>query len=168
MKVSLIGFMGSGKSTVGKLLAQRLDLKFLETDNIIEKKEGKSINEIFSSAGEKYFRRLEEKVLEDIVHKHKDFVLSTGGGIVLSKKNRKLLKKSTFPVFLETSAEEIYKRTINDNNRPLLKTDDPLKTINKLLQERKSNYYQFSCIINTDNKNPEQIVHEIINIMGVE
>ena len=91
MKISLLGFMGTGKTSVGKLLAEEMELSFLDTDELIVESSGLEIPDIFDTYGEEHFRQLEKKVLKDTVNKNKEFVLSTGGGIVLSEDNRKLL-----------------------------------------------------------------------------
>ena len=107
MKISLVGFMGTGKTTVGKKLADKLNLEFLETDSMIEDKTKKSIPEIFSQNGEDYFRTQEKNILNKIIDEKENFVLSTGGGIVISPQNRQLLKNRTHAILLKASPEVI-------------------------------------------------------------
>ncbi len=168
MKISLLGFMASGKSTVGQLLASRLGLQFLETDLIIEEREGRSIEQIFTQSGEKYFRLQEKEVLKKLVYNKNSFVLSTGGGIVLDTENRKLLKEETVPILLDVSAETVYQRIQDDNSSPLLKSENPFARIKSLMQQRKKYYQQFSLKIETDGKTPPGIVDEILEKIGVD
>lgn len=153
--------MGTGKTSVGKLLAKKMKFNFLDTDNQIEKREGLSIPEIFANKGEDYFRSLEEKVLADIINTEQNFVLATGGGIVISPKNRKLLLNSTKSFLLEAGPEEIYRRTKADSERPLLETDNPLQKIKELLAERREYYQCFPNKIDTEEKLPVEIVEDI-------
>ncbi len=164
MKISLIGFMGTGKSSIGKLLAEKLDLDFLDTDDYIEEREGTAIPEIFASRGEEYFRRLEKRVLREILDRKDDFVLATGGGIVLSRENRELLKSRTFPVLLTASPEEIYRRT-KGGDRPLLAEPDPERRIEELLKIRAPYYNLFTDRIDTGGKDLYEIVKEIIEMI---
>lgn len=163
MIISLIGFMGTGKSAVGKELAERLNYQHLDTDREIEKRTGRSIPEIFESEGEEYFRKLESELLKDILEDNGEIVLSTGGGIVLSPLNRKLLKEKSIPVLLEAGAREIYERVKNDTHRPLLRVSDPLAEIENLLAERKEYYHEFNLRIKTDGLEIEEIAEEILD-----
>ncbi|MCR4739835.1 MAG: shikimate dehydrogenase [Lachnospiraceae bacterium] len=127
--VILTGFMGSGKSSVGKKLAELLGYEFRDTDSMIEESEQRSISSIFEESGEKYFRSLEEKLAQSIYEDYlkepqKRFVLSVGGGFILSEKNREYLKKTGLVLYLKTSADVIKKRLRADESRPLLKNDE--------------------------------------------
>ncbi|MEJ6950070.1 shikimate kinase [Natronospora cellulosivora (SeqCode)] len=163
MIISLIGFMGTGKSTVGMELAKRLDYQFIDTDSEIKKEADKEIKDIFADKGEKYFRKIETCVLEKLLREDTDLVLATGGGIVLSSKNRELLARKTEAFLLEASVEEIYKRVKNDKNRPLLDVEDPLLAIEKILMERKEYYNYFTKKINTDRYSVAEIVEMILD-----
>lgn len=118
--------MGSGKTTFGRDLAKYIGFDFIDMDQYIERNENKTINEIFEFYGEEHFRKLEENALENIINNVKDnLVISTGGGIILREKNRKLLKSKTKVIFLDTNKELIKKRLIDKtNNRPLLNYKD--------------------------------------------
>lgn len=166
MKVSLVGFMGTGKTTVGKLLARNERLTFLETDRLIEKQENKTISEIFSEYGEKYFRQLETEVLHRIINEKDDFILSTGGGIILAAENRRLLKEKTYPVLLQASPEEIYSRLKNDDQRPLLEGENPRQKIRDLLEKRKEYYLEFENRIDTEKKDPRVVARKIKKMLG--
>ena len=135
--IVLVGFMGSGKSTLGRVLHKKLAYPLLDTDELIEEQEGKSVKEIFANEGEDAFRLLESKLLEDMVttgcNRH---IISTGGGMVLREENRALLRQLGFVAWLECSAEDTYTRTSRNNDRPLLQCEDPMAAIKQILGER--------------------------------
>ncbi|MDZ7672706.1 MAG: shikimate kinase [Halanaerobiales bacterium] len=162
MIISLIGFMAAGKTTVGKKLAQKLNYDFIDLDQYIEKKQKMSVQEIFKTKGEKYFRKLEKRYLKYILSNYDNLVISPGGGIVLNKNNVEILKKNTVPFLLKASSDTVLKRIDKLEERPLLNNENPKKTIEKLLDKRAKYYNQFENVINTDNKKIEQIVDEII------
>ncbi|MDD5070771.1 MAG: shikimate kinase [Candidatus Omnitrophica bacterium] len=162
--VYFVGFMGSGKTTVARLLADKLGKGFLEMDSEIEKSAGMSIVEIFEGKGQDYFRDLESKLLADIA-KRSDLVVSCGGGLVCRQENIDLLKKSGKLVNLSASADEIYKRVKNDNSRPLLKVADPQNEIVRLLKIRQEFYEQADITIDTDSKTPEDVLEEILKVL---
>ena len=149
----LIGFMGSGKSTIGKELAKTLEMKFVDTDHYIENKEKLKIKEIFALKGEKYFREVEAKYVSDI-SKFNNTVISTGGGVVASDINIKLLKASGFVVYLDCTIECIYKRVSRRNTRPLLNDVEDLHShIINLLDKRVGNYIKYmDDKVNIDSK----------------
>ena len=151
--------MGSGKSTVGKILAYKLGLKFVDIDSQIEKNTGLTIPEIFEKYGEKHFRDLEKKEIEKFTQKD-GFVVSTGGGLGANPENMGKLKKSGKVVWLDVSLNEILKRCENDSNRPLL--NQPLENIQKLYEYRKKVYKQAHIHIKAEGKTPEDIADEII------
>lgn len=157
--------MATGKSKVGSLLANDLGYQFFDTDELIERNTGLSISEIFQRKGEEYFRRVETESLEDILEKDK-IVISTGGGIVVSRFNRELLLSRTVSFLLTASAEEIYQRVKGDNKRPLLSVSDPLNEIRNLLSRRAEYYNAFTNKIDTMGKKPEVVVKEILDLMG--
>ena len=130
MNIFLVGPMGSGKSSLGKKLAKSLDKKFIDTDKEIEKKENKTINEIFENKGEKYFREKEKEFLINIPN-NLNMVIATGGGIVTDQENREKLKENRV-IFLNASVERQSKRTSRSNKRPLLKNVDRLKKLGEL------------------------------------
>lgn len=157
--IILVGFMGSGKSSIGRLLHQSLGYQLIDTDRIIEEQTGKTISDIFSQDGETVFRELETNLLQELTSaetsKH---IISTGGGMVSSPENRALLRQLGFVVWLKCSTEEIYKRTSKNNDRPLLQCKDPVKTIDKLLQERSPLYAQTAHLeINTTGLSLDEV-----------
>jgi len=139
--VILIGFMGTGKSTIGRLLSKSLGYPLIDTDHHIEAQEGRPITEIFANEGEDHFRDIETQLLRDLqsqqAHKH---IVSTGGGIILREENRQLLQELGFVVWLVATPENILERTARNRDRPLLHTEDPAETIRKLIEYRKPFY----------------------------
>lgn len=131
----LVGPMGAGKSTVGKHLAKALGRTFFDTDKEIERRTGVSISWIFEMEGEVGFRQREQKVLDELSNK-KNIVLATGGGIVLSEDNRRLLRARGYVIYLSASVEQLLRRTGKDKNRPLLQTENPKQTIKTLIKAR--------------------------------
>ena len=164
--IVLFGFMGTGKSVVGKILSQKLNYDLIEMDHIIESDEGQSINKIFEIKGEAYFRSLEFKLAEKISN-FSFKIISTGGGVVLNEKNIENLCKNGFGVCLNADASTICQRIQNDKTRPLVNTDkknikQKINKISKLLNERKSMYQRIPYQINTDDLDPNLIADKII------
>jgi shikimate kinase len=140
--IILVGFMGSGKSSLGRELHQNLGYQLIDTDHVIEKQTGKSIPDIFSQDGEAAFRNLETELLKQLIsQKTSEHIISTGGGVICIPENRTMLRKLGFVVWLECSVKDIFERTAKNKNRPLLQCDDPMQAIKTLLQER-SPYYE--------------------------
>jgi shikimate kinase len=135
----LIGFMGTGKTTIGKKVAKSLGFRFVDTDHLISKRAGKSIPKIFEEDGEEAFRQLETELLRDCAAET-DQVISTGGGIVTREENRQILKYAGYVIWLKASPETIYERVRRNRNRPLLQTEHPEETIREMLEDRKDSY----------------------------
>lgn len=161
MNIILIGFMGVGKSEVGKLLASRLGLNFTDCDALIEKQEGQAISSIFLSQGEEHFRDLETRLLNGL--KGKDgLLLSTGGGMVLREENVKLLKKLGPLVLLTARQEVILKRLKDTEDRPLLQGDKE-QNIKEILSRRDPVYNRVADLkVDTSDLAPEKAVEEIV------
>jgi len=161
--IALIGFMGTGKTVVGKVLAERLGKEFLELDALIEQKAGKTIPKIFQQEGEVAFRELEIEATEE-VSRRKNVVIACGGGIVLNKINIDRLKKESLIVYLTALPRVILKRTASDENeRPLLKADNRALAVNELLRFRKPFYERAADItIDTSKLNIDSVVGQII------
>ena len=142
--IALIGFMGSGKTTVGKFLAKTMDMKFVDIDKVIESQEKKSINDIFQKKGQIYFRDLEREVISQESLKN-NCVIATGGGSILDNENIKRLKETSFIVFLNANIECLYLRLKDNTTRPILNdAEDKRKLIEELLEKRKF-LYQISA-----------------------
>lgn len=160
--IILIGFMGTGKSSVGKRLAKKMNYNFIDTDAYIEELEGKKISDIFNEKGEEYFRKLETKVVKDLSHKLEGYIVATGGGLPLRRANQKPLRNMGTVIYLKSSENTIYQRLKYDTTRPLLQGDNPKEKIHKILKQREP-IYRRVChrYIKTDNRSFEQIVEEI-------
>jgi len=170
MKIVLLGYMGSGKSTVSKLLAQKLQLAAIDLDEYIEKSEGKSIQQIFKDQGEIYFRNQENKYLTELLNKKENFVLALGGGTPCYANNMDLIKnKAASSFYLKAGLNNLFERLRHEKEqRPLiaLLNDEKLKEfIAKHLFERAPYYEQADQLINIDDKVPSHIVDEITALL---
>ena len=156
--------MGSGKSTVGKIISDEMFLSFFDTDEEIESRTGASIDWIFDLEGEAGFRKRESDILNEMVEKN-SIVLSTGGGIILSDDNRELLSSRGTVFYLSTPILTQVERTAKDTDRPLLKDGDPKEILTKLHNEREALYEMVSDhIVDTENKSSNQVASEIISL----
>jgi shikimate kinase len=163
--IALTGFMGTGKSEVGKTLARKLGYLFLDLDDEIEKKSGMRITDIFSSHGEDAFRDMESEEIR-LVSSGDRLVISTGGGAVLRQENMDNLRKKGIIVCLQASPKTIMHRIRGNSDRPLLKAEDPLLRIKELLAARQPYYEKADIIVDTEHKSPLQIADEIIGEIG--
>jgi shikimate kinase len=136
----LVGFMGTGKSSIGRQVARRLGFQFLDTDQLIVEREGKAISEIFKALGEPAFRALETATLESIEHLSR-CVIATGGGIVLRPENREILRRLGFVVELTANPDIIFERVSRNDKRPLLQSENPRETMLALLAARAEAYH---------------------------
>ena len=159
--IFLTGFMGTGKSTVGKILATRLGYIFVDLDSCIVEKEGCSINEIFSKKGESYFREIEKEQLRCLVGKNFQ-VVSTGGGVVIAPENRLDMRRLGVVINLVAEPEILLKRLREETERPLLNGAKSLEMIKKMLSERENWYADADIRIDTSGKNVEDVVREIL------
>jgi shikimate dehydrogenase len=156
--ISLIGFMGSGKTTIGRILAEKLSLPFIDTDEIIEKREGRWIPKIFKAEGEAYFRELEKKVLSEI-DTNKSSILASGGGLMLDEDNRRYLENFATNIYLHSSFETCINRA-GDGTRPLLNNLNILQA-NKIYNDRFSSYFSLADLI----VNNEDSIEDTVNII---
>ncbi|MFH1540915.1 MAG: shikimate kinase [Elusimicrobiota bacterium] len=167
MNIVLTGFMATGKSDVGKKIAYILKIKFVDTDKLIEKKIGMKISEIFAKKGERFFRDVESEIAET-VSKHKNYIIATGGGIVLRQKNINVLKKNGKIVNLYASTGKILERVFENTDRPLLNVKDRKKEIQKLLKQRQPFYKKCDFSVNTTNTTPTEAAKKIIEKLGLK
>lgn len=162
--IVLTGMMGSGKTTIGKLLAEKLNLPVFDIDTIIEQQENLSIPEIFSSKGESYFRKVERNIIKN-TFQNSDMIISLGGGAFENNEIRQFLLKNSTIIYLKTSPEIIFERIKNNTSRPLLCGNMSIEKINKIIETRRENYESASYTITTDNKTPKEVVQEITGVL---
>ena len=159
--IYLVGFMGSGKTSVGKEIAKIKRLNFYDTDSLIELRERRTISDIFSENGEKYFRELEKNILKEISSK-KNAVIACGGGIVMDEENIKIMKKTGVLIYLSASREKILKRISGSAHRPLLNVPEPEKEISSLMKQREKFYAKADIIINTSELSVKEVAEKIL------
>jgi shikimate kinase len=160
--IALVGFMGVGKSTVGQILAGMLDFEFIDTDRVIETREGRRISEIFSQEGETRFRDLETGLIREY-EIQQGLILSTGGGLVVRPENLASLQTHALIVCLWASPAVIYERVRYQGHRPLLHTPDPQARIAELLEQRKPAYQQSDILVGVDFRSPQETAQYITN-----
>jgi shikimate kinase len=160
--LALIGFMGTGKSSVGRLAAELLHFTYLDTDQVIEARAGKSINEIFVRDGEPSFREWERQVVQELAARTKT-VIATGGGLPVHEPNLASLKTHALVVCLWGSAETIYERVREHTHRPLLNEREPLEKIRRLLGEREPYYRQADVLVNTEMRSVREVAIQVIH-----
>jgi shikimate kinase len=170
-KIILLGYMGCGKSTIAKLLATNVGLPYFDLDEIIEKRENKTIKNLFSEKGELYFRKAEHEILSDLMKNQDSFILSLGGGTPCYSNNHELLKgENKDAIYLSASIDTLYNRLKNENqNRPLIANKSPehmKEFIAKNLFDRSYYYNQAKYKIIVDAKSVEEIISEIKDILA--
>jgi len=158
--LALIGFMGTGKSSVGRVVAAHLRFSFVDTDELIESRAGKTIAEIFAQAGEPVFRELETQLVLELARAQRT-VISTGGGLVANVANLASLKEHALVVCLWASPEFIWERVRGQSHRPLLKDADPLGKIRQLLAAREPIYRQADVLVNTEQRSSKEVAQHV-------
>lgn len=163
--IYLVGPMGAGKSTIGRVLAAELHLSFRDSDKVIEDRTGADIPWIFDMEGEEGFRERESAVLDEL-SKGQDVVIATGGGIILRAQNREVMKSSGYVCYLTASIEQLVERTARDKKRPLLQVENPRQKIIDLVALRDPLYREAAdFVINTDRRSPKLVAQEIANLI---
>ena len=160
--LALIGFMGTGKSSVGRLVADALRFTFLDTDRVIEARAGKTIREIFEQEGEPAFREWERRIVEELTRRTRT-VISAGGGLPANEANLASLKTHALVVCLWASAEKIFERVRDQGHRPLLNEPDPMAKIRHLLSERGPYYRQADVLVNTELRSLREVAGQVIH-----
>ncbi len=160
--LALAGFMGTGKSAVGRLAAEHLRFDFIDTDDWIERETGKAIPEIFAAHGEPAFRQYERAAVEAL-RKCRNTVIATGGGLVVDPANMADLKTHALVVCLWASPEKIWERVRSQTHRPLLQSPDPLGRIRALLEQRRPAYQQADVLVHTGCRSAREVAHQIIH-----
>lgn len=161
--IVLCGFMGCGKSTIGRALAEKLNMRLIDTDAYIEKKEGMKISEIFSSKGEEYFRNAELEACRELAD-IKNCIISTGGGTLLKDENVTEIKKGGTVFFLNISPQTVLMRLRHDTTRPLLQRKDKEKAVNELMDQRMPLYRKAADYIVSAEEPPRKVCAKIISI----
>jgi shikimate kinase len=161
--ITLVGFMGTGKTTVGRILARKLGYRFIDVDDEIEREQGVTISHIFSEMGEPYFRQLERGLIKTLSLKE-GLIISAGGGAVVDERNIEAMKQGGALVCLTATPDEIMKRVGNSSNRPLLQVPDPMAKIMELLSKREPFYLKADIIVDTTMKTPEEVAGEVIRL----
>lgn len=165
--IILVGYMGCGKTTVGKNLARICDMTFLDTDELIEEQQGRSISEIFATDGEAAFRDMETNVLREMLEQKKGgLVISTGGGMAVREENRALLKQLGMVFYLKAKPETVYERIKGDTKRPLLQCEDPLSRIREMQEQRGSAYEAAAHHMIEVDEYRQQEIAEMIKTTG--
>jgi shikimate kinase len=164
--IALTGFMAVGKSAVGRALAKRLKLRFVDLDRVIEKSEQMKVKDIFSRKGEAHFRRLEKQKLAQVLEQDNQ-VIATGGGVVTDEDNVRLLREKSLLICLTASAEVLLKRAGTGAKRPLLKGGDRRERIEELLKQREKNYALAHAAIDTSSLTIGEIVEKIVGLASV-
>ncbi len=159
--IFLIGLMGAGKTTVGKLIAKNLGKTFYDTDHVIEQRTGVKIPTIFELEGEEGFRKRETSTLDELAQQE-NIVLATGGGVIIAPENRKILRKHGYVIYLRANVNELYLRTRNDKNRPLLQNVDIKARLEELFHARNPLYTETAdLIVDTGHQPVAVIIHKI-------
>ena len=165
--VILIGYMGCGKSTVGRRLSYRLRRPYVDTDNLIELKTKMTISDIFAAQGEDAFREMETDCIKTMFDYKQDYVIAVGGGLPMREVNRDIMKKLGTVVYLRATPDTIYERLKNDTKRPLLQGEDPQGKICKMIGQRGPIYeVAADYIIDVDGKSFEEIMDEIEEVVS--
>lgn len=171
MNICMIGFMGSGKTSIGKLVAQRNSMSFADTDAMLVERENRTIADIFRDDGEAYFRDAEHELVVELSGEGglTNTVLSTGGGLVIAERNQEYLKRVGTVVYLRTSPETIYDRVKDSKNRPLLNTEDKLGRIKEMLEVRGPVYEAAAdVIVDTDGLSRKEVAALVERACGIK
>jgi shikimate kinase len=161
VNLALVGFMGTGKTSAGRLAAEQLHFEFLDTDELIQTRTGRTIADIFAREGEPAFRALERVVVGELAERKKT-VISTGGGLPANLDNLALLKSHALVVGLFATPERIWERVRNQSHRPLLHDPNPQQKIMELLKMREPFYKQADVLINTDQRSAREVAQQIV------
>ena len=167
VNIALIGFMGTGKTSVGRLVAEQLHYDYVDTDEVIQTNTGRSITDIFSKDGEPAFRALEEKVVGDLAGRTKT-IIATGGGLPVNPENLASLKTHALVVCLWSSPEKIWERVRHQGHRPLLHDADPQAKIRELLAAREPFYKQADVLLNTELRSVREVAQQVVHQFRLE
>ena len=167
-RIALIGLRGGGKSTLGRLLAERLDVPFIELDREIERRSGATLSEIFDMFGQETFRRAEREALDDVLRRHPHFVIATSGSIVTEPGTLELLLASCFTVWVRAEPEEHMKRVMAQGDmRPMANNARAMEDLVSILKSREPLYAKAEAVLSTTGKTPEQNLAELLRLIAV-
>jgi XRE family aerobic/anaerobic benzoate catabolism transcriptional regulator len=167
-RIALIGLRGGGKSTLGRLLAERLDVPFIELDREIERRSGASLSEIFDMFGQETFRRAEREALENVLQQHQAFVMATGGSIVTDPGTMELLLSSCFTIWVRAQPEIHMRRVIEQGDmRPMANSARAMEDLTAILKSREPLYAKAEASLNTTGKTPEENLAELLRVLPV-
>jgi shikimate kinase len=167
VNIALIGFMGTGKTSVGRLVADQLRFEYLDTDDLIQTQTSRTITDIFAKDGEPAFRALEQRIVEELASRTKT-VIATGGGLPVNPKNLASLKSHALVVSLWSSPEKIWERVRHQSHRPLLHDEDPQAKIRELLAARAPFYKQTDVLLNTDLRSVREVAQQVVHQFRLE
>lgn len=167
VNIALIGFMGTGKTSVGRLVAEQLQFDYLDTDEVIQSRTGRTITEIFSTDGEAAFRKMEQELVGELAARTKT-VIATGGGLPMNPQNLVSLKTHALVICLWASPEKIWERVKNQTHRPLLHDADPQKKIRELLAAREPFYRQADVLLNTELRSVREVTQQVAHQFRLE
>jgi shikimate kinase len=167
VNIALIGFMGAGKTSIGRLVAEQLHFDYLDTDEMTQSRTGRTITDIFTRDGEPAFRKLEEQIVAELTA-CKRTVISTGGGLPVNLQNLASLKTHALVVCLWASPEKIWERVKNQTHRPLLHGPDPQKKIRELLAAREPFYRQADVLLNTELRSVREVAQQVVHQFRLE
>ena len=165
--IALIGFMGTGKTSVGRLVAEQLHFEYLDTDEVIQTNTGRSITDIFTKDGEPAFRALEQKVVGELASRT-NTVIATGGGLPVNPENLASLKTHALVVSLWSSPEKIWERVRHQSHRPLLHDENPQAKIRELLAAREPFYKMADVLLNTDLRSVREVAQQVVHQFRLE
>jgi len=167
-RIALIGLRGSGKSTLGRMLAERIGVPFIELDREIEKRSGATLSEIFDMFGQETFRRAEREALDEVLRQHRNFVIATSGSIVTEPGTLELLLASCFTVWVRAEPEEHMKRVMAQGDmRPMANSARAMEDLISILRSREPLYAKAECTLSTTGKTPEQNLAELLRVIAV-
>jgi shikimate kinase len=167
VNIALIGFMGAGKSSVGRLVAEQLHFDYLDTDELIQSRAGRTITEIFATDGEPAFRKIESDLVQELSSRTKT-VIATGGGLPINPQNLVGLKTRALVVCLWASPETIWERVKHQTHRPLLHDPDPQQKIRDLLAVREPFYKQADVLLNTESRSVREVAQQVVHQFRLE
>jgi shikimate kinase len=167
VNIALIGFMGTGKTSVGRLVAEQLHFDYLDTDEMAQSRTGRTITDIFARDGEPAFRKLEEQIVAELTA-YKRTVISTGGGLPMNLQNLVSLRTHALVVCLWASPEKIWERVKNQTHRPLLHDANPQKKIRELLATREPFYRQADVLLNTELRSVREVAQQVVHQFRLE